>query len=113
MNPRVGREQPGAQVTVALGSGVLGLNDGAATRGAGHWSSRNSLVPQTWGLAGMSPCRVCAQALRGRAPDRGNMSIPKGLHRQSPLPISVSSRVGNVPRSPPSQALLGRDGPVL
>lgn len=93
-------KQPGAQMTVALESGVLGLNDVAATRGAGHWSSRDDLVPQTWGLAGMSAGRVCTEALRGRAPARGNTSIPKGRHRQSPLPISVSSRVGNVQGHP-------------
>lgn len=35
----LGGKQPGAQVTVALGSEVLGLNDVAATVDAGHWSS--------------------------------------------------------------------------
>jgi hypothetical protein len=68
------------------------------------------LVPQTSGLSGMSQQAGFAQRLSVvQGSSNGEYGHSQGP-AQSPLLITVSSRVRTVPRSHPQRALVGRDG---
>lgn len=86
----LGGKQPGAQVTEALGSEVLGRNNVAGTVGAGHTGALSLILYHRPGvrLGCISRKGLHRGSLRGRSLARGNMVIPRGQHRQSPLPIT-------------------------